>query len=193
MEENAMSEIQKLVTIGGSAGSLQALFRILEGLDTSYDTPILLVVHRVTSADSTLVDLLVAKTHLRVAEIEEKEPIRKGHLYICPADYHVLVEEDNTFSLDVSEKVNFSRPSLDVVFKSAAEVFKVNLIAVLLSGANADGASGLESVKECGGIAVVQDPLEAQVPYMPQQALKQIVPDHVLTCDKIAELLNSKF
>lgn len=184
-----MSQHSKLIAIGGSAGSLQALFKIMEGLTAGFDIPILLVLHRVTNAESTLQELLVARTHYRVSEIEEKETIRNGNLYICPPDYHVLVEDDYSFSLDVSEKVNFSRPSLDVVFKSAAEVYKERLTAILLSGANADGAEGLQYVKEKGGITIVQDPADAQVSYMPEQALKHFTPDHLLSADKIGQQL----
>lgn len=181
-----MSPLPRLIAIGGSAGSLNALFRILSGLPKDFSIPILLVVHRLTSSESTLQELLTLKTHYKVLEIEEKETITNGHLYICPPDYHVLVEDDYSFSLDFSEKVNFSRPSLDVVFKSAAEIYEDRLTAILLSGANADGVEGLQYVKEKGGKVMVQDPIDAQVSYMPEQALKHLTPDVVGNCEAIA-------
>lgn len=179
------------ILIGGSAGSLQALFTILAELKSDFNLPVLLALHRLSTTDSNLEDALAVKTHLQVEEVEEKEPIQKGHLYICPPDYHVLIEPDETFSLDASERINFSRPSLDVIFKSAAEVFEKRLTAILLSGANTDGAEGLSFVKEKGGTTVVQDPSEAVVSYMPLQALKQMSPDHVLTSQRIGQFLNS--
>ena len=181
-----------LVVIGGSAGSLQALFRILENLSPEFSLPILLVMHRVTSDESSLAELLASKTHLRISPIEEKESIEPGTLFICPPDYHVLIESDESFSLDASEKVNFSRPSLDVVFRSAADVLGRRVIAILLSGANADGANGLAFVQEKGGTTIVQDPAEAQVAYMPQQALKVMQPDLVMTSASIGKWLNEQ-
>ncbi len=181
-----------LVVIGGSAGSLQALFRILENLSPAFNLPVLLVMHRVTSDESSLAELLSSKTHLQISPIEEKEIIKPGTLFICPPDYHVLLETDGSFSLDASEKVNFSRPSLDVVFRSAADAFGSNIIAILLSGANGDGAEGLAFVQEKGGITIVQDPEEAQVSYMPQQALKLMQPNYVLQSADIGKWLDER-
>lgn len=185
-----MSAISKVVILGGSAGGLQAMFAILRQLTPSFRHPLILILHRATGADSTLADLLVGKTHLTVCEIEEKEPVREGHLYLCPSDYHVLLESDETFSLDASEKVNFSRPSLDVVFRSAAIVFRERLVAALLSGANSDGAEGLLYVKKMGGTTIVQDPADAQVGFMPQAAMAITKPDKVMTSVEIGEYLN---
>ena len=182
--------IKRIVLIGGSAGSLQALFRILDSLRLNYPFPVLLVLHRQSNQDSMLQDLLSTRTDLIPREIEEKDPLKPGYIYICPADYHVLIEKEESFSLDVSEKENFSRPSLDVVFRSAAEVFTNRVIAVLLSGANADGAEGLLYVKELGGLSIVQDPADAAVSHMPEQALKLFKPDHILSADSIGLLLN---
>ena len=186
-----MSSAEKLIVIGGSAGGLNALFRIFEGLSLTLNTPILLVLHRINSIESTLQELLMSKTHYKVNEIEEKEPIMSGNLYICPPDYHVLLEDDHSFSLDVSEKVNYCRPSLDVVFKSASAVYTHNLTAVLLSGGNADGAEGLKVVKANGGTTIVQDPLDAQIHYMPEKAIQYSPPDFILNCEEISKLLNS--
>jgi two-component system chemotaxis response regulator CheB len=189
MEEDAVS-LQRMIVIGGSAGSLVAIFKVLADLRPGFSTPILFVVHRIHSADSSLQELLSAKTSLSVSEVEEKDVIEEGHLYICPADYHVLIEPDETFSLDVSEKINFSRPSIDVVFRSASDVFGSRLIAILLSGANTDGAAGMLQVQEKGGITIVQEPPDAQVSYMPEQAIRLLTPHHVAPADKIGQLLN---
>jgi two-component system, chemotaxis family, protein-glutamate methylesterase/glutaminase len=189
MEENFVSN-NRLIVIGGSAGSLVAVFKILADLRADFSTPVLFVVHRMHSSDSGLEELLTVKTSLTVSEVEEKDSIEPGHLYVCPPDYHVLIEADESFSLDFSEKVNFSRPSIDVVFRSAAEVFGQRLIAVLLSGANTDGAMGMLQVLEKGGITIIQEPPDAQVSYMPEQALRLLTPHYVVPADQIGQLLN---
>ena len=186
-----MKNTAGLIAIGGSAGSLQVLLKIFNYLKAPYDIPILLVLHRNLQYDSSLEELLKSRSTLYPREIEEKDPIKPGYIHICPADYHVLIESDHSFSLDNSEKVNYSRPSIDVVFKSAAEAFGSKLICVLLSGANADGADGMKVAKEKGATIVVQDPEDAQVPFMPQQALKLVDADLVLNGNEIAGYLNS--
>ncbi|RYY62216.1 MAG: chemotaxis protein CheB [Chitinophagaceae bacterium] len=192
MEEIQMRAGPTFIVIGGSAGSLQVILRILTLLDHEFKTPILIVLHRHVNADSPLEELLSFRTTLISREVEEKDRITDGYIYICPADYHTLVEKDFSFSLDDSEKINFSRPSIDVVFRSAADIYREKLLCVLLSGANADGAAGMKYAQELGGVTVVQDPADAQVPYMPQQALKMLNPDYVLESSRIAALLNSK-
>ncbi|WP_153798754.1 chemotaxis protein CheB [Foetidibacter luteolus] len=180
MEKNSLKHITKLVAIGGSAGSLQVLLRLFSQIPSGFSIPFLVVLHRNVQYESALEELLATRTALRVKEVEEKEKIQAGHVYICPPDYHVLVEKNHSFSLDYSEKVNFSRPSIDVVFKSAAEAYKSHLVALLLSGANADGATGLLHVRQHKGITVVQSPDEAEVSYMPQQAIQLVKPHYVL-------------
>jgi two-component system chemotaxis response regulator CheB len=124
-----------------------------------------------------------------IKEIEEKEPLRNSTVYLCPADYHVLLEADHSFSLDYSERVNFSRPSIDVTFRSAADVYGPGLLALLLSGGNADGVEGLLYVRELGGVTVVQDPATADVPYMPQQAISRMTPDFIVATDDIPRFI----
>jgi len=150
----------------------------------------LIVLHRTTQQDSLLTEVLKPRSHLKVKEVEEKELIVPGYLYIAPADYHVLIENEKTFSLDYSEKVEYSRPSIDVSFKSASDVFGSKLICILLSGANADGAAGMEFAKANGGFTIAQDPAEAVVDYMPRQAIKKKSVDLVLTTNEIADCLN---
>ena len=147
----------KVVAIGGSAGSLDVILKIIADADVS-NVFYIVIVHRKNDADSVLSDLFKSHTHLTVKEVEDKEPVLPGHLYIAPPDYHLLLENEFTFSLDASEKVHHSRPSIDVTFESVAEVFGDAAIGVLLSGANADGAQGLKKINKAGGFTVVQNP-----------------------------------
>lgn len=191
MAKNKISTPPELIMIGGSAGSLQVIFYILQNCKADFSIPLLLVLHRDPQGVSKLAELLATKTKMEVREIEDKDPIEKGFVYICPADYHVLIEEDRSFSLDYSEKINFSRPSIDVSFRSGADIFGRNLVCILLSGANADGADGLNYVKDREGITVVHHPAEALVSYMPEQALLQRKADYVLRKDEIVEFMNN--
>ena len=161
----------RALIIGGSAGSLDVLLKVLPNIKPGVPFPIIIVVHRKQGMDSLLTDLLSYRTTLKVKEAEEKEPILNGNIYIAPSDYHLLVERDFTFSLDYSEKINYSRPSIDVTFQSAAEAYKDGLVCLLLSGSNADGVNGLVSTNFFGGISLVQEPSSAQVSYMPEQAI----------------------
>jgi len=175
----------KLLVIGGSAGSLQVILSLLSAAGSDIPVPVLVVLHRNSIFESSLEELLSVRTGLTIKEVEEKDPLRPGIVYICPADYHVLIEKDHSFSLDYSERVHFSRPSIDVTFRSAAEVYGPDLICLLLSGGNADGAEGLVYVQTHGGIVVVQDPLTADVPYMPQQAISRMKPDFIVPAQEI--------
>ena len=182
----------KLVVIGGSSGSLQVIIHILGRLPNDYPIPVLLIIHRAYSIDSMLLDLLVLKSNIKVCEVEEKEKIVPSCVFLAPADYHVLIEKDETFTLDYSEKLNFSRPSIDVSFISAAGVYGKNLTGILLSGANEDGAEGLKEIKEQGGHTIIQHPDEAVVNYMPLQASYKSEIDEVLDSEGIARYLISR-
>lgn len=183
-------EYCEALVIGGSAGSLDVLLKVLPGLDASLEFPIILILHRKPGKDSILTTLLAAKTQLKVKEIEEKEKAEAGTLYIAPPNYHLLLENDHTFSLDASEKVNFSRPSIDVAFASAAEVYKEHLVGLLLSGANSDGTAGLQNMKKYGGRAVIQNPASAVARYMPEYALEHGEIDHILNPEEMADYIN---
>ena len=180
-----------LIVIGGSWGGLQASLSILAGLPGDFRIPIILVLHRLKNFDSDLQGVYRNKLKLQVLEIEEKEKIRGGFVYIAPANYHVLIERDQTFSLDVSEYENYSRPSIDVTFTSAAEVYGAGTLGILLSGASRDGSVGLKNIKEKGGWTIVQDPSEAEVGTMPQSALNLMPDCSILTLKNITELLLS--
>ena len=170
-----------IVVIGGSAGSLSRVLRLLPHFTKDLNISVVLIFHRKESDDSTLKDLLDYKSQFAVREVEDKEPVRKHHIYIAPPDYHLLLEKNLTFSLDISEKVNFSRPSIDVTFESAADAFGERVTGLLLSGANADGVIGLQAILDKGGKIAAQDPKSAEVPYMPQQAVDRLKIDLLLT------------
>jgi len=181
----------KLVIIGGSSGSLEVIMKLLPVLDKNISVPIVIIMHRNTTADSGLTELLASRTQLSVKEADDKEVMEAGCIYIAPPDYHLLIEADGTLSLDASERVHYCRPSIDVSFMSAAVAYKETLIAILLSGANADGAAGIREIKEAGGYNVVQDPLEATVSYMPEQALLTNAVDKIMKAEEMGEWLNS--
>ncbi|HMJ68632.1 MAG TPA: chemotaxis protein CheB [Cyclobacteriaceae bacterium] len=181
-EDKLMDESQKTIVIGGSAGSLSMVLRIVPLLRKNMNVSVLIVMHRMPSAeDNVLQEVLESRTSFEVREVEDKDLLKPGTIYVAPPDYHVLVEKDRTLTLDYSEKVNFSRPSIDVTFESAAEVCGTSLVCVLLSGANADGVTGLVKVKEKGGRVVIQDPASADFAFMPQKALEQVTADLLIT------------
>lgn len=180
----------KAFIIGGSAGSLEVLLKVLPAVDPNLSFPIVIVIHRKHGADSLLPGLLSSRTAMPVKEADEKEMLVPGSIYIAPSDYHLLIEMDHTFSLDYSEKVNYSRPAIDVTFQTGAEAFKEELVCLLLSGSNSDGVNGLATVKQWGGIAVIQDPDSAQVAYMPEQARKNVHIDRILRIEEIAAFIN---
>ena len=180
----------EILIICGSAGSLEVLLEVLPGLRGDLRFPMVVVLHRKAGTDSALTQLMDARTSLKVVEAEEKDPILPAHIYIAPADYHLLFEQDHTFSLDYSEKVNYSRPSLDVCLESASLVYGATTAALLLSGANADGVEGLQQVQQAGGLIAVQDPATAQVPYMPQHALDALEIDIILSPKDMAGFIN---
>lgn len=182
---------KRAVIIGGSAGSLEVLLKVLPILKHDLSFPIIIVVHRKQGMDSLLTDLLANKTKLKVKEADEKEPIENGTIYIAPSNYHLLVEKDFTFSLDYSEKVNFSRPAIDVTFQSAALAYEKGLVGLLLSGSNADGVNGLITINKYNGTSLVQDPSSAQVSYMPDQAILKANVSAILKIEEMANYINS--
>ena len=190
MEENRMSSL-KMIMIGGSAGSLEVILNIVSELPINTGFCCVIIVHRKPSSESILQDLFSSKTPLPVKEVEDKEVIVPGTIYLAPPDYHLLFENTTTFSLDASEKVHFSRPSIDVSFESAAQIFPASTIGILLSGANADGAKGLQKIETAGSVIIVQDPNTADVSYMPDQALKIVQHPVVLPGDEIGKYLRN--
>ncbi|MFH0783902.1 MAG: chemotaxis protein CheB [Pseudomonadota bacterium] len=179
------------VAIGGSAGSLEALLKIFSLLPEKFNPPIIIVIHLHPSDDGGLVDLFIQQTKRNVKEARDKEQIQPESIYFAPTNYHLLVERERTFALSVDAKVNYSRPSIDVFFESAAIVWGEGLIGILLTGANNDGASGIEAIKEHGGLTIVQDPAQAAHPIMPQAAINTGSVDKILSLEEIGGFLQS--
>lgn len=177
------------VVMGVSAGGIDALKVILSALPPSFPLPIAIVQHRDKRADSFLAEYLNRLSRLTVTEAEDKEPLCAGHAYLAPAGYHLLIEPDRSFSLSVDARVNYSCPSVDVLFESAADAFAESLIGIVLTGANGDGAQGLKAIKERRGLAVVQDPENAEARAMPCAALQATPVDHILDLKQIGRLL----
>ena len=186
MEKNKIT-IGAVIVIGGSAGSLEVILDITNRLPLFATVIIIIVVHRKIDNDSILENLIAHKTLYAVKEVEDKDAIIPGTIYIAPPDYHLLIENKDTFSLDSTEKIHFSRPSIDVTFESVAEIFTNRVMGILLSGANADGAAGLACIKEMGGHTLVQSPESAEMSIMPQQAINRNIVDRIVEPTQISE------
>ncbi|WMJ71843.1 chemotaxis protein CheB [Cytophagaceae bacterium ABcell3] len=168
MQENS----REVVVIGGSLGGMDAVGKILHDLPYDFAMPIVIVLHRLKNVKSALVPLLDQRSGLPVTEIEDKMEMHNGMVYVAPANYHVLIEKERTFALDCSPPVNYCRPSIDVMFESAAAVLGSKLIGVILTGANHDGSKGLSLISKQGGTALVQDPATAESDIMPVAAIQ---------------------
>lgn len=177
------------IVVGASTGALEALAELLAPLPASFRLPILVVVHLSPDRKSILAELLDAKCNVDVREADDKEPIEPGTVYLAPPDYHLLVEPDKRLSLSSEEPVHYSRPSVDVLFETAAEAFGPRLIGVILTGANDDGARGLKAITSAGGIAIVQTPELAHVSTMPLAALKICPEAHTLSLEEMTAFL----
>ena len=179
------------IVIGASWGGLAALERVLCGLPPGFRTPIAIAQHRsadVSAGGGGLARLLASHCKLPVVDADDKDPIEAGQVYLAPPDYHLLVEPEG-FSLSVDEAVLYSRPSIDVLFESAADVYRERLIAIVLTGANEDGAHGIATVKRLGGYAIVQNPVEAERAEMPRAAMGAVKPDKILSLAAIPNVL----
>ena len=184
-----MSTTHEAVVIGTSAGAVQTLSQLLPELPATFALPIMVVVHLPADKKSVLPELLQSKCKLRVKEAEDKEPIMAGTIYIAPPDYHLLVEKKRILSLSSEEQQLFSRPSIDVLFETAADAYGDSLLGIVLTGANNDGSHGLALVCAAGGTAIVQDPEAAYASAMPLAALKACPSAHALTITQIAQYL----
>ena len=179
----------KAVVIGTSAGGMEALGLILEKLPSNFPVPILIVQHLSPDSDGYMARRFNELYGLKIKEADEKEKPLPGTVYIAPANYHLLVEIDQHLSLTVGEKVNYARPSVDVLFESAADTYGSGLIGIILTGANSDGSNGLKVIKENGGLAIVQNPYRAVAQAMPKAAIKMADVDYVLEVSEIGEKL----
>ena len=177
-----------VVAIGTSWGGLAALTKLLGSLPTDFAIPVVVVQHRSKDSEHLLVQLLQDATDLQVCEIEDKDPLTAGRVHVAPANYHVLIE-DGYASLTIEEPVRFSRPSIDVMFTSAADTYRSAAIGVVLTGANEDGARGLAHIAKRGGRALVQDPKTAEIPIMPEAAIRAVPTGEILPLERLAPRL----
>jgi len=177
------------VVVGASAGAIEALLAILPALPADFPAPILVVVHIPPDRRSLIPQVLQPRCALLLREADDKEPAEAGNVYFAPADYHLLVERDGRLSLSTEEPVQFSRPSIDVLFETAADAYGAAAIAVVLSGANSDGAAGARAIARAGGLILIQSPETAQATAMPLAALAACPHAVVLPPSRIAEVL----
>jgi two-component system chemotaxis response regulator CheB len=177
------------IVVGVSSGGMNAMKVMFSLLPKDFNTPVIIVQHIGAHSDSRWIKLLNDISNLPLKEADEKERIESGKVYFAPPNYHLLIEKDRTFSLTVDERVNYSRPSIDVLFESAAEAYADKLIGVILTGSNNDGTNGIKRVKECGGLAIIQNPETSESAYMPKSAIAAIKPDYVLSLEDIINLL----
>lgn len=175
----------EIVVVGTSTGGLKALQTLLSGLPAGFPLPIVIVQHRGKGSASGLCEFLSKWSSVPVAEPEDKEPVRGGHAYLAPRDYHLLIE-NHSFALSTDAPVGFARPSIDVLFESAADEYQRRAIGVILTGGNRDGARGLAAIKSQGGLTLVEDPVSAACREMPEAAITQTKPDWILPLEEIA-------
>jgi len=177
------------VTIGASAGGVEALSELLPRLPADLRASIVVVLHLPRERPSMLAEVFARRCALAVREAHDKDALRPGTVYFAPPDYHVLFDRGPQIALSTEALVQYSRPSIDVAFESAAELFRERLLAMVLTGANEDGAKGLRTVQECGGTTIVQSPQTAKSSLMPASALRSVRADHVLPLEDIATLM----
>ncbi len=177
------------VIIGVSMGGMHALKTILPCLPQGFSIPVIIVLHQSTTIDSSLATLLNGMFDIDIKEAELGEPIIPGHVYLSQPGYHLLVEQDKTFSFSIDPPINFSIPSIDVLFESAADAYGEGLVGIILTGANGDGSQGLKAVGQCGGLTVVQDPTTAEARAMPEAAIAIANVKHILPLDNIGAFI----
>jgi two-component system, chemotaxis family, protein-glutamate methylesterase/glutaminase len=177
------------IVMGVSSGGLNVMKIMFSLLPKSFETPIIIVQHISPNSGNLWISLLNDKSNLYIKEADEKEKIEPGIVYIAPPNYHLLIEKDKTFPLTIGERVNYARPSIDVLFESAADVYKNELIGVVLTGSNNDGAEGIKRIHDCGGLSIVQNPETAESAYMPASAIAAMQPDYILPLNEIVDLL----
>lgn len=181
-----------IVLLGGSAGSFKLLFQMVKFFEPDLGKTVIIVIHRKKNFFSEIEKLFAENSRMFMREIADKDVLKKNTIYIAPANYHTLIEKEGTFSLDVSEAVWYSKPSIDVTFESAAEIYKERCIAILLSGANQDGAEGLLKLRNSGATTIAQHPDDAEMSEMPQSAIDIGAAEYILRTDEIFKLLNTR-
>ena len=185
MNKFNLNNSYKAVVIGGSAGSFQGVVKILSQLPKGFPLPIIMCLHRLKHVRNGFVEALSIKSVAQVTEPNDKETIKKGSVYLAPANYHMSVELGHHFALSTEEMINNSRPAIDITLATCAFVYKEKLIGILLSGANRDGAYGMKAIHEKGGVTIVQEPSECMIDTMPRAALAATKIDHVMRIDQI--------
>jgi len=189
MKKINLNNSYKAVVIGGSAGSFQGVVKILAQLPKGFPLPIIMCLHRLKHVRNGFVEALSIKSVVQVTEPHDKENIKKGSVYLAPANYHMSVELGNHFALSTEEMINNSRPAIDITLGSCAFVYKEKLIGILLSGANKDGALGMKQIHDRSGMTIVQEPEECMIDTMPRAALAATEIDHVMKVDQIVGFL----
>ena len=179
------------IVIGTSAGGIEALAALLPALPAGTRASVFVVIHLPRDSRSLLVEIFQPRCALPVREASDKEPVEPGAIYVAPPDYHLLIDSGPALALSIDAPVHHSRPAIDVLFESAADVYRTRLLGIVLTGGNEDGAAGLAAVRRAGGLALVQDPQEAQVRAMPEAALARVAAADVLTLARIAALLGT--
>jgi len=181
----------EILLLGGSAGSFKLIFQLVRGFSSGLNKTVIIVIHRKKNFFSEIEKLFSENIRMLFREISDKDQINKNAVYIAPANYHTLIEKDGYFSLDVSEAIWYSKPSIDVTFESAAEIYKDKCMAILFSGANQDGAEGLLKLRNKGSLTIAQHPDDAEMPVMPQSAININAAEYVLRTKEILELLKT--
>jgi len=194
LDKNIIDRWQKsnILLLGGSAGSFKLIFSIIKNFNADLNKTVIIIIHRKKNFYSEIEKLFAENSRMLFREISDKDKIRDNTIYIAPANYHALIEKEKCFALDVSDAIWYSKPSIDVTFESAADVYKNNCTAVLLSGANQDGAEGLLKLRKSGSLTIVQDPKDAEMPQMPEAAVNINAAEFILSSNQILELLKTE-
>lgn len=185
---NVNSNIEAIV-VGASAGGLNAMINLFSSLPEDLPVPIFVVQHTRSDENNLLVELISTVTKLKVSEAEDKAEINPGNIYIAPPNYHLLIEDKKTIALSTEAKVNYSRPSIDLLFESATRVFRSKLAGIILSGANNDGSKGISTIAGAGGVTIAQSPESAEFKVMPQSAIDTGNIKYIVDLAKMAEFI----
>jgi two-component system chemotaxis response regulator CheB len=188
-ELTGLENAYEAVVIGASTGGTEAMWQIFEVLPADFKLPIFAVQHLHPLQDRATIIKFSNNCNILIKEAEEKELVQPGQVYLAPPNYHLLIEDDYTFTLSIDSKLNYARPSIDVLFESAVDVYEKKLIGIILTGANNDGVHGLQLISRRGGLTIVQDPETAEAPAMPLAAIAATEVDYILAPDKIGQLL----
>jgi two-component system chemotaxis response regulator CheB len=191
MSGTSTTRTLEAIVVGASAGGVEALIAVLPAIPVAANVAVIVVLHLPAHHPSLLVEIFTPLCAIPVCEVVDKQTIAPGQIYFAAPNYHLLIERERSFALSLDEPVQFSRPSIDVLFESAAAAYGAHLAGVVLTGAGMDGAAGIAAVQAAGGLTVVQDPIGAHSAFMPQSALERIVPDYCLSLPNIALLLRS--